>query len=69
MSFKHVFKVFILYQAMAAAIAGWIYYSSYSVFDPLWVFLAAFVTAILASAIHWYTGRHNRVDDIAEGDL
>lgn len=66
---KHLFKVFILYLAIAAAVAGWIDYSSYAVFNPLWMLLAALATAMLATAVHWYSGRHNRVDDIAEGDL
>jgi len=67
--FKHLFKVFLLYLAVATAVAGWINYSSYAVFNPLWMLLAALATAILATAVHWYSNQHNRVDDIADGDL
>jgi hypothetical protein len=58
-----------LYLVIALALAGWIDYSSYDVFNPLWMALAALATAVLASAVHLYNGQRNRVDDIADGDL
>lgn len=68
-SVKHVLKVFMLYLVIALALAGWIDYSSYDVFNPLWMALVALATAVLASAVHLYNGQRNRVDDIADGDL
>ena len=69
MSVKHVFKVFMLYLTIALALAGWINYTSYDVFNPLWVALAALAVAVLATAVHVYNGQRNPVDDFADDEL
>lgn len=66
---KHLIKMFLIYLTVAVAIAGWLDYSSYDVFNPLWMLLIALGTAIIATLVHGYTGRHNRIDDIADGEL
>lgn len=61
--------MFLIYLTVAVAVVGWLEYSSYDVFNPLWMLLIALGTAIIATLVHGYTGRHNRIDDIADGKL
>ena len=66
---RHLIRIFLIYLTVAVAVAGWLEYSSYDVFNPSWMLLIALGTAIIATLIHGYTGWHNRIDDIADGDL
>jgi len=66
---RHLVKVFIVYLIVTAALAGWIDYSSYETFNPVWTAAAALVAAIILTLIHWYNGKRNRLDDLADGDL
>lgn len=66
---KHLIKMFLIYLTVSVAVFGWLDYSSYDVFNPLLMLLIALGTAITATLFHWYTGRHDRIDDIAEGDI
>lgn len=66
---KHLLKIFVLYLIIAGAVAGWIDYSSYGVFNPLWMALGALAVAVLATAVHGYTRAHDRIDDVADDDL
>jgi len=68
-SVKHVFKMFMLYLVIALALTGWINYSSYDVFNPLWMALAALAIAVLATVAHLFNGQRNRIDDFADDDL
>jgi len=56
-SVKRVLKLFLLYLAMALALAGWIDYSSYDVLNPLWMALFSVVAAALVTAAHVYHGK------------
>ena len=66
---KHFFKIFFITLAVAIGIMGWIDYTSYEVFNPLWMGMIAFCLALLLTFIRWYSRKRNRLDDIAEGDL
>ena len=66
---KHFFKMFFITLAVAIGIMSWIDYSSYEVFNPLWMGVIAFFLALLLTFIRWYSRKKNRLDDIAEGDL
>jgi hypothetical protein len=68
-SVTHVLKVFMLHLVSALALAGWINYTSYEVFNPLLMAFAAFAAAVLATAVHVYRGQRNVVDDFADDDL
>ena len=68
-SATHVLKVFIVYLIVGQALAGWINYTSYEVFNPLFMALAALALAVLATAVHVYKGQRNALDDFADDDL
>ena len=68
-SATHVLKVFIVYLIVGLALAGWINYTSYEVFNPLFMAFAALALAVLATAVHVYKGQRNVVDDFADDDL
>jgi len=65
----HLLRVFFLYLLLMSAAAAWIDYTSYGVFNPLWMALLAFLAAVLASSLHWRSFHRNRIDDLADGDL
>ena len=57
---RRVFKLLLGYLVISLAVAGWINYSSYEVFNPLWTVLSAVVAAVLITAAHLYHGRRKR---------
>ena len=68
-SATHVLKVFIVYLIAGLALAGWINYTSYEVFNPFLMALIAFALAVLATVVHVYKGQRNALDDFADDDL
>ena len=68
-SVTHVLKVFMVYLVVGLALAGWINYTSYEVFNPLLMALIALVLAVLATVVHVYKGQRNALDDFADDDL
>ena len=68
-SAAHVLKVFIVYLIVGLALAGWINYTSYEVFNPLLMALATLALSVVATAVHVYKGQRNALDDFADDDL
>jgi len=68
-SFKHGFKLFSLYLVAFTAFIGWIDYSSYGVFNPLFLLILALLLTILATFLHEKGGQKTRIDDIVEEEL
>ncbi len=66
---KHYLKVFFLYAIALGALAAWINVTSYGVFDPVRLTLATLGISVVATLLHWLSGRRDRFDDIADGDL
>jgi hypothetical protein len=65
----HYLKVFFLYVVAFGALAAWINVTSYGVFDILRLTLATLVLSFIATLVHWHSGRRDRFDGIADGDL
>lgn len=65
----HYFKVFFLYSVALGALAAWIDMTSYGAFDVVRLTLATLVISFIATLVHWFSGRRDRFDDIADGDL
>jgi polyferredoxin len=65
----HYVKVFFLYLIALGALAAWIDVTSYGAFDVVRTTLATIALSFIATIVHWFSGRRDRFDDIADGDL
>ncbi len=66
---SHYVKLFFVYLIAAIALMSWINITTYEDFNPFWLTVLSFSSALLATLAHWFYGRHNRVDDFAENEL
>ena len=65
----HYVKVFFLYLIALGALAAWIDVTSYGVFDVVGLTILTTAVSFVATLIHWFRGRRDRFDDIADSDL